>query len=88
MEVLAKGLLDRWGDDTNRIEFDRTPQPKEASLLNLDITKAGAELGWTPRLDFAETVNFTSDWYRDRHLNGMDARSLILRNIRKFEGMA
>jgi len=88
VEVLAKGLLDRWGDDTNRIEFDRTPQPKEASLLNLDITKAGAELGWTPRLDFSETVNFTADWYRDRHLNGMDARALILRDIRKFESIA
>lgn len=88
VEVLAKGLLDRWGDDTDRIQFDSTPQPKEASLLNLDITKAGKELGWTPRLNFEDTVHITADWYRDRHLGHADARDLILRDIRHFESIS
>jgi len=88
VEVLAKGLLDRWGDDTDRIQFDSTPQPKEASLLNLDITKAGKELGWTPRLNFEDTVHITADWYRDRHLGHAYARDLILRDIRHFESIS
>lgn len=87
VEVLAKGLLDRWGDDMSRIEFDSTPQPKEASLLNLDITKAGVELGWVPRLNFEDTINITADWYHDRHINKMDARELMLRDIRHFENL-
>lgn len=88
VEVLAKGLLERWGDHTDRIELDSTPQPKEASLLNLDITKAGQQLGWTPRLSFEETVNITTDWYRDRHINGMDARTIMQRDIRYFENLS
>jgi CDP-glucose 4,6-dehydratase len=88
VEVLAKGLLERWGDHTDRIELDSTPQPKEASLLNLDITKAGQQLGWTPRLSFEETVNITTDWYRDRHINGMDARGIMQRDIRYFENLS
>jgi CDP-glucose 4,6-dehydratase len=88
VEVLAKGLLERWGDQSDRIEFDQRPQPKEANLLNLDITKAGEVLGWKPRLSFEDTVNITADWYRDHHLAGMDARELILRDIRHFESLS
>jgi CDP-glucose 4,6-dehydratase len=87
VQVLAKGLLERWGDQKDRIEFDQKLQPKEASLLNLDIRKAEQELRWTPRLSFQETINITADWYRDRHQKGMDARSLILRDIRHFESI-
>jgi CDP-glucose 4,6-dehydratase len=85
VEVLTRRLLERWGDVTDRIEFNQAEQLKEASLLNLDISKANNDLGWEPRLNFQETVNITADWYRDRHLKGMDARGLILRDIHHFE---
>ena len=38
--------------------------PHEASLLNLVIDKAHHQLGWTPRWNFATTVERTVRWYR------------------------
>lgn len=38
-------------------------QPHEAGLLMLDISKAIHRLGWTPALNFQETIAFTADWY-------------------------
>ena len=35
----------------------------EASLLNLVIDKAHQQLGWSPRWDFATTVERTVGWY-------------------------
>ena len=42
-------------------EFDE--KFHEASLLNLDISKAMHFLDWKPVLDFEETVKFTVDGY-------------------------
>jgi CDP-glucose 4,6-dehydratase len=38
--------------------------PHEATLLNLVIDKAHHQLGWSPRWDFATTVERTVHWYR------------------------
>jgi CDP-glucose 4,6-dehydratase len=46
--------------------------PHEASLLNLVIDKAHHQLGWSPRWDFASTVERTVLWYR-RHNQGQIA---------------
>ncbi len=40
------------------------PHLKEAPVLSLDIAKARAVLGWSPRWDFARTVAETVAWYR------------------------
>lgn len=41
--------------------------PHEASLLNLVIDRAHHQLGWSPRWDFATTVERTVNWYRRVH---------------------
>jgi CDP-glucose 4,6-dehydratase len=38
--------------------------PHEASLLNLVIDRAHHQLGWSPRWNFATTVERTVNWYR------------------------
>ena len=38
--------------------------PHEASLLNLVTDKAHHKLGWSPRWDFATTVERIVGWYR------------------------
>ena len=46
-------------------EDQSDPQaPHEASLLNLVIDKAHHQLGWSPRWNFATTVERTVGWYR------------------------
>lgn len=39
-------------------------QPHEAGLLKLDISKAINELGWRPKLNAAEAIKWTIDWYK------------------------
>jgi CDP-glucose 4,6-dehydratase len=46
----------RWTQDT-------APQPHEAHLLQLDSSKARAELGWTPRWNFSTSIEKTAQWY-------------------------
>jgi CDP-glucose 4,6-dehydratase len=41
--------------------------PHEASLLHLVIDQAHHQLGWSPRWDFATTVDRTVCWYRRVH---------------------
>lgn len=36
---------------------------KEATLLQLDCRKAQKIIRWLPKLNFEETIKFTSDWY-------------------------
>jgi CDP-glucose 4,6-dehydratase len=36
----------------------------EAVLLKLDISRAGRELGWTPKLDARTAIQWTLEWYR------------------------
>jgi len=47
--------------------WEQLPQsgdaPYEARTLRLDSTKAKEQLGWRPRLSFAEALTWTIDWY-------------------------
>jgi CDP-glucose 4,6-dehydratase len=36
----------------------------EAGLLKLDISRAGRELGWTPKLGARSAIQWTLEWYR------------------------
>lgn len=40
------------------------PHPHEANLLQLDIAKAKAHLGWRPVWNLADAIHHTADWYR------------------------
>jgi CDP-glucose 4,6-dehydratase len=41
-----------------------TNQPHEATLLQLDISKAQQELPWQPKLNSAEAIAWTMQWYQ------------------------
>lgn len=63
------------------------PQPKEADDLALDAGLAAAALGWHPRLDAAQALQWTADWYRAFDA-GADARSLCRAQLRRYEALA
>lgn len=60
-----------------------SPQPHEAGLLRLNSSLAQERIGWAPRLNFDETVNWTAFWYAAQ-LRGESARELTLRQIREY----
>lgn len=45
-------------------EKDTSSQPHEATLLQLDSTKARQQLGWAPRWSLDESLRQTANWYR------------------------
>lgn len=45
-------------------ENDTSSQPHEATLLQLDSTKARQQLGWAPRWSLDESLCQTANWYR------------------------
>nr|WP_090274530.1 CDP-glucose 4,6-dehydratase [Mycolicibacterium komanii]CRL67460.1 NAD-dependent epimerase/dehydratase [Mycolicibacterium komanii] len=45
-------------------QITSNPQLHEAGLLQLDIAKATAYLGWRPVWNLEEAIHYTADWYR------------------------
>jgi CDP-glucose 4,6-dehydratase len=74
---------DLWGLE-KKWENDLGDHPHEASLLVLDSKKARRELGWSDRLNFEESIQWTINWYKSVYDGSNPARE-TLRNIREFE---
>lgn len=55
LKIFAKGEY--------KITTDKTFH--EANLLKLDISKARSLLGWKPKLNLKETLEYTFDWYKN-----------------------
>jgi CDP-glucose 4,6-dehydratase len=48
----------KWSD------VSQNDQPHETKILKLDITKAKKQLGWTPKLNAVQAIQWTMDWYK------------------------
>jgi CDP-glucose 4,6-dehydratase len=58
--------------------------PHEAKLLQLDCEKANTKLGWRPRWNFDDSVQFTADWYA-AWKQGRDMSAFTRAQITSFE---
>jgi CDP-glucose 4,6-dehydratase len=65
-------------------ESDFGNHPHEASTLILNSNKARAELKWSDKLSFQESVEWTIDWYKDVR-NGSHPLDEMIKNINHFE---
>ena len=63
---LADAMAKTWGDGASWKESSGD-HPHEAASLALDSTRAREILGWTPLLDTAESVAWTTRWYKSAH---------------------
>lgn len=52
-----------WGDNLVVVAPDE-PQPREASFLKLDSSRARARLGWRPRWNLERALESIVEWYR------------------------
>ena len=62
--TLAEQLCQAWGTGAAWQAEPNPAHPHEAHLLQLNIEKAGARLGWHPRWDFETTVRRTAEGYQ------------------------
>lgn len=65
-------------------ENDFGNHPHEASTLVLNSDKARKLLGWSDKLSFEESVEWTINWYKNVHA-GADPLEETLKNVREFE---
>lgn len=74
-----------WGIEKNW-KCDARQHPHEAPLLMLNSNKARTELGWTDKLSFEQSVEWTINWYKNVNA-GKDPLEETLKNIREFESI-
>lgn len=65
-------------------ECDDAPQPHEANLLKLDISKAKARLGWRPIWNLQTALERTLEWHQ-AWKSGADMAGFSLRQIHEYE---
>ncbi len=64
VEEMLKLAIKSWKKGEYIVEKEGE-QPHEAGLLKLDISKAFSELKWQPKMNAAQAVNMTMDWYSE-----------------------
>ena len=63
VKELVETAINCWGSGSWIDGYD-TAQPHEAGLLKLSIEKAIKVLGWQPKLNSKEAIEWTIDWYK------------------------
>ena len=76
--------LEKVWDERVDWQLNDKVQPHEAATLTLDSTKARRELGWSPRLDFADAIRLTGEWYRE-YKAGRSPAELCLEQIEAYQ---
>lgn len=82
VEWILGHMASRWGNGANW-QLEQTPQPHEAQLLKLDISKASARLMWEPRWDLAQTLDRIVDWHL-AWVSGDDIRQKTVEQIHSY----
>ena len=82
VDEVTKLFCSIWGD-IDIIEYDNTPQPHEANLLSLDISKSYHELKWRPRWSLDQSMPHIVNWYKE-YISGADVLSLSREQIKEF----
>jgi CDP-glucose 4,6-dehydratase len=82
VDWIANCLAAEWGGAA-RWFLDENPQPHEAQYLKLDISKAEAILGWTPKWRLEQAIKQIVLWHKDE-IAGADMRALTLSQIDQY----
>lgn len=78
---LVKSILDHWPGQW--LDQSDPASPHEANLLHLQIDKAHHRLAWSPRWDYATTIERTVLWYRKQH-SGVNALDCCLADLHAY----
>ncbi len=66
------------------MRFQRAKQPHEATLLQLDASKATQLLQWKPVLTLEESIEWVVEWYHG-NAAGDDVLELSLRQLSRYQ---
>lgn len=84
---LASLVKKSWGGDEVKLELGSVDAdaPHEAGVLRLDSTKAATRLAWRPRLQVAEAIALTVDWYKAHAEGKADMLAITRTQIEDYE---
>ena len=85
VSALVRQILKNWPGRWRRIR-EKNP-PHEAGRLQLNNQQAWRELGWKPRLSFAQSVAMTMGWYRESIQPNFDAFQACRQQIEEYANM-
>lgn len=80
-EVVAR-VAELWGD--GKVEVDAPASLHEATLLQLDPTKAALRLGWRPTYTTEEAIRATVAWYDNHYRHNTNMYEYTLAQIHQF----
>lgn len=83
---IVEQITTLWGEGT-QWKLDTVQHPHEASYLKLDSSKAKNYLGWMPKLNLSETLQWIVDWYKT-YMRNEDMRSYTISQIIKFQNIS
>ncbi len=79
---LLESILSHWPGEW--VDQSDPQSPHEAGLLHLQIDKAYHYLGWTPRWNYATTVERTVTWYRNVH-QGLSPLDCCIADLQAYQ---
>jgi CDP-glucose 4,6-dehydratase len=85
---VADAIVTGWGSGSWLVPESAVPQPHEAGLLLLDISKARTGLGWRPVWDTGRALATTAAWYSARHADVADVPALVEADIESYSAEA
>ena len=77
-----------WDNVSYKIIADHSLAQKEASLLKLSCDKALTHLQWGATLHFDETVQMTTDWYKNWHGQSSPVGEFTKKQIGQYQELA
>ena len=85
VQWIVSRMIEAWGEGAS-YELDARPQVHEANYLKLDSSKAHSLLGWSPRLELSQALQWLTEWYKVCE-QGEDMHDYTLSQIRAYQAM-
>ena len=86
VEWIANRMVQSWGGGASW-EYDNASFVHEAGYLKLDASRAKAELGWRPKLQLGEALDWLVAWYKAQAA-GEEMRSFTEGQIRQYQELS
>ena len=80
---IIEKLTEQWSKDI-RWDVDNGINPHEENYLRLNCDKANSRLGWMPKLNLEQGLDWTIQWYKQYEQN-KDMREITERQIEEFQ---
>jgi CDP-glucose 4,6-dehydratase len=83
---LTERFLAAWGERP-ALAYDAHGAEHDAPALRLDSSRARLRLGWRPRLEFEEAIDWSARWYHDWHA-GRDVAAITHEQLARYAAAA